>query len=92
MIRIIEDRSIKPNVVMFTSILDVLFKYKLANEAYYLYFKMVYKRISPSLVTYNVLIDAFYKRERPKEAKNVLAVMLKVDVKPDTFTSIDAES
>jgi len=38
------------------------------------------------LVTYNVLIDAFCKKRRMKEANNVLGVMLKACVKPDIIT------
>jgi len=48
--RIIEGRSTKPNAVMYTSILDSLFKDKLANETYDLYYEMIFKRISSSLV------------------------------------------
>jgi len=41
--RIIESRSTKPNAIMYTSILDSLFKYDIYSE-------MILKRISPSLV------------------------------------------
>jgi len=50
----------------YNIILDSLFKDKFADETFDLYFEMVVKKIYPTVVTYNVLIDAFYKRKMLK--------------------------
>jgi len=55
LLRIIEGGLSNSNVVMYNTIIDSLFKGKLANEAYVLYSEMVAKGIiSPVVSTYNI--------------------------------------
>ena len=68
LLRIIEVRSIKPDVVMYTTIIHHLFIDGLANEAFDLYSEMVAKGISPTIVTCTTLVYGFCILDHLQEA------------------------
>ncbi|RHN52657.1 putative pentatricopeptide [Medicago truncatula] len=66
-LRKIERILVKPNVLMYTTIIDSLCKDKLVIDAYDLYSEMI-KKISPDVVTYNTLVHGFCIAGQLKEA------------------------
>ncbi|WJX66635.1 hypothetical protein P8452_51174 [Trifolium repens] len=47
---------------------------------------MVLENINPDVLTFNILVDAFCKEGKVKEANNVFAMMMRKGVKPDVVT------
>jgi pentatricopeptide repeat protein len=60
------------------------------KEAFGLFYEMVLKDINPSVYTLNILVDALCKEGKVKDAKNVIAGMMKEGVRPNvvTYTSL----
>jgi len=54
------------------------------KDAIDLFHKMILENIKPTVYTFSILVDAFCKEEKMKEAKNVFAVMMRKDLKPNT--------
>ncbi|XP_045810690.1 pentatricopeptide repeat-containing protein At1g63400-like, partial [Trifolium pratense] len=48
--------------------------------------KMISENINHSIYTFSILVDAFSKEERVKEAKNMFAMMIRKGLKPNVVT------
>ncbi|PNX89124.1 pentatricopeptide (PPR) repeat protein, partial [Trifolium pratense] len=82
-------KSVKPSVVMYTTIIDTMCKDKLVRvgqleEAIGLLNEMVVlRKLKADVYILNILLDALCKEGKVKEAKIVLAMMMKQGVQPD---------
>ncbi|PWA73578.1 tetratricopeptide-like helical domain-containing protein [Artemisia annua] len=77
LLRLMDERGCKPDVVVYNTIIDSLCKDKLIDEAFKLFKEMVFQKgISPDAITYSSLIDGLRKLGRWDEAPKMLQEML----------------
>lgn len=79
--------SVKPDIVMYNTIIDSLGRDKLTSEAYDLYSQMLSEKISPDIITYSSsLMYAFCVIGQWKGAVGLFDEMVLRNVKPDIYT------
>ncbi|GKA78055.1 tetratricopeptide-like helical domain-containing protein, partial [Tanacetum coccineum] len=94
LLRLMEERGCKPDVVTYTNIIDSLCKDKMIDDAFKLFKEMVFRQgISPNVITYSSLIDglcnlvdAFCKEGKVEEAENVIDIMIEKGIVPNIVT------
>nr|GEV91871.1 tetratricopeptide-like helical domain-containing protein [Tanacetum cinerariifolium] len=81
LLRLMDERGCKPNVVTYNTIVDSLCKEKMIDDAFKLFKEMVFER--NGLCN---LADAFCKEGKIEEAENVVEIMIKRGIVPDIVT------
>ncbi|XP_045810393.1 pentatricopeptide repeat-containing protein At1g63150-like [Trifolium pratense] len=86
----LEKGSVKPDVMMYNTIIDSMCKDKLVDDACQLFSEMVIKGISPTVVTYSALIYGFCIVSQLKQDRNANNRMLQMRNTPSIieFTKI----
>ena len=84
------DCGISPNIVTFSSMIDILCKEGKTGKAFDLLELMTRKGVKPNIFTYNSLIQGLFHSGQWKEATSLFNRMMSKGVNPDvvTFSSL----
>ncbi|RYR74322.1 hypothetical protein Ahy_A02g008996 [Arachis hypogaea] len=82
----LESYTVKPNIVMYRTLIDGLRKDGSVNEAQNLFSEMISRGIYPDIVSFNSLMHGLCCTDRLKEATQLLNDMVVKDINPDVCT------
>ncbi|ONI00530.1 hypothetical protein PRUPE_6G093300 [Prunus persica] len=86
LLRKMEERACKPNLVVYNTIIDSLSKDTLVDDALNLFSEMMCKGVAPDGITYTSLIHGVCKLGEWKEATRLLHEMVSKNIYPDVHT------
>ncbi|KAE8724226.1 hypothetical protein F3Y22_tig00010533pilonHSYRG00020 [Hibiscus syriacus] len=80
------DEGVHPNVLTFSSLIEVLCKEKKTEEAISLFELVIQRGTNPNIFAYNCLIHGFCNSSKWTEAASLLNKMMNEEVHPDVVT------
>ncbi|CAL2264525.1 unnamed protein product [Prunus armeniaca] len=86
LLRKMEERPCKPDLVAYSTIIDSLCKDTQVVDALNLFSEMISKGIAPNVITYNSLMNGVCKLGEWKEATRLLNETVSKNIFPDVFT------
>ncbi|KAF5203559.1 Pentatricopeptide repeat-containing protein [Thalictrum thalictroides] len=84
--KLLEKNSLKPNIVVYSIIIDALCKTGKLFEARELFYNLSTKDLQPNTRTYNIMINGYCKEGMLGEAEKLFHEMEEKSFAPDDFT------